>query len=190
MAFVCPACGREFEMETEFCPACGAPMNEDAFRIQKKNEKANAVLQSMKWYKFLIYFSIPLSIVLLVINLLGTVPMYVNFDPALYNKPDKVELIRLSILIDIAALVIQLPFLLTAEIFLIKKRWGGVVSLWFIHGATLLHSVAGAVILAMGHAAGAEVISMLFPAVGIAVRLALETSYFMKRRELFSPEQK
>lgn len=189
MAFVCPACGREFEMETEFCPACGAPMNEDTFRIQKKNEKANAVLQPMKWYKFLIYFSIPLSIVLLVINLSGTVNMLKNFDPALY-KPEMLSLVQMTLYIDLGCQSLLLPAILLTEIWLAKKQWKGVQGLWFVYVVQILYGIAGAVILAQMDLDAMTVASTLLPGVGMAVRMMLEMKYFGKRRDMFSPERK
>ena len=186
MAFVCPACQREFEMETEFCPACGAPMNEDAFRIHKKHEKANAVLQPMKWYKFLIYFSIPLSLVLLVINLSGTVNMLKNFDPALY-KPEMLSLVQMTLYIDLGCQSLLLPAMLLTEIWLAKKQWKGVQGLWFIYGLQILYAIAGTAVLAQMDLDVMTVVSTLLPGVGMAVRMALEMKYFGKRRDIFSP---
>ena len=121
MAYQCPECGQEFEMQTEFCPACGKPMNPEAHRIARKNEAENSRLLPLKWYKFLIWFSIPLSILLLFIALYDTVSMLSSFDAALY-KPELLQLVRISLYMDLIVQTVLLPMMGYCEYALLVMR--------------------------------------------------------------------
>lgn len=182
MAYQCPACGQEFEMQTEFCPACGGPMNPEAHRIAQKNAQTNAQLLPMRWYKFLIWISIPLSILLLFYSLYGTVSMLSAFDAALY-KPEMLHLVRISLYMDLAVQTVLVPMMGYCEYALIKKKWLGVKLLLFIYGFQAVYALAGAALLLM---AGADVSSVVFSLVQMIVMLLLNRVYFTKRKSMFS----
>lgn len=181
MAYQCPACGQEFEMQTEFCPACGSPMNPEAHRIAQKNTEINARLLPMKWYKFLIWVSIPLSILLLFKTLSDTIAMLSSFDAALY-RPDMLHLVRISLYMDLIVQTALVPMMGYCEYALIKKKWLGVKLLLFIYAFQAVYAVAGAALLLM---AGANISSVVISLVQMIVRLLLERVYFTKRRSMF-----
>jgi len=181
MAYQCPACGQEFEMQTEFCPACGGPMNPEAHRIAQKNAETNARLLPMKWFKFLIWVSIPLSILLLLYSLYGTIAMLSSFDASLY-KPDLLHLVRISLYMDLAVQIVLVPAMGYCEYALVKKKWLGVKALLFIYGFQAVYAVAGMVLLFM---AGGDVSGTVLSLVQMIVMLLLNRVYFNKRKSMF-----
>ena len=181
MAYQCPECGQEFEMQTEYCPACGKPMNPEAYRIAKKNEAINSRLLPLKWYKFLIWFSIPLSIVLMCVTLYQAVSALMNFDPALY-KPEYLHLVRFSMYLELGAQVVLFPLMIYGECALVKKKWKGVLALLWIYGLQAVYALAGMVILLM---AAADVTTTAISVGQMIFMFFVNRVYFNKRRSMF-----
>lgn len=178
----CPNCHREFVMETEFCPACGAPMNPDAYRIQKEHEAANSLVWPMKWYKFLIWVSLPLSLIALCYNVYQTAQILNSFDAAQY-KPELVGLVRFSLYLDLGVSLFLLPLVIIGEVQLVRKRWRGVRVLLFIYLFQAVYALVYVVLLAQ---IPTDVTQMVITLVEMLAMFFINRYYFRKRRSQFS----
>ena len=191
MPSVCPKCHYESPMETDYCPACGAPMNEHVLEGQKKRmiraaaprqELTDASLLTMKWYKFLIYASLPLSVILSLVNIVNGYQQVTTLDLALI-KPEYVSLVPVVLYMDLAVAVLLMPVLIYAEIGLIRKQWKGVKALLFLYG---FQAVYGALALGLLFYMGAVTLETVLSLVEAAALFFLNRVYFRKRRALFS----
>ena len=179
----CPNCHREFAMETEFCPACGAPMNPDAYRIQKEHEAANSIVLPMKWYKFLIWVSLPLSLLLMGYNLYLSFQMLSGFDAAQF-QPELVGLVRFSLYLDLGTQLFLLPMFLLTETLLIRMRWAGVRTLLFIYLFQTVYALVNVALLAQ---IPADVTQSVIAMGEMLAMFFLNRLYFKKRRPRFAP---
>lgn len=177
----CPKCHREFEMETEFCPACGAPMNPEAFRISEKRKEENGILLPVKWYKFLIWFSLPLSLIIACVNLFNIHQLISRLDMAQYAVEAGQEMVY-GLYLELIVQALLIPLILTAEIFLVKKKWRGVQILLSSYALNMLYAVS-VIILFLRLS-----MSIMEPAFALAQALLmfiLNRVYFRKRKAMF-----
>lgn len=125
MPSICPQCKWESQLESDFCPACGAPMNPDAYRIQKERLQKNQVLLPMKWHKFLTHLSLPLGILVGLYNLYTAITFITGFDAAAF-RPEALDAVRWLMYGDLVSAIVLLPGLTAAEWGLMKMRRLGV----------------------------------------------------------------
>ena len=191
MPSVCPKCNHTFELETAFCPACSAPMNPDAHRIQQERMKKTQALLPMRWHKFLIWFSLPAGLIMNLYQASLILTVLKQFDPAIY-APETLMIRKAMLYLDVFSIILLLPLFALAEWGLIKKRKWGIKSLLGLYLYQALYAIAKAVLFlqlnpdlaVMGNQStlfqhfitGAELLLMFF----------LVRTYYRKRNELFS----
>ncbi len=174
----CRKCGKEMNDSDMFCPACGTPVIEGDGGIFPPTEE-NAL--PMKWYKFLIYFSLFAGAILSVISAF-------NGIASIKNYPDVYELYPFLAELEIgyavcnvlyAALAIYTRFALAGY----KKI--GPFCLYVCYGfsalAALLYSVVG-YLLTEGIYNNTTVI---FSTLTSIITIAANYIYFTKRKHLF-----
>ena len=142
MPKVCPKCHYESPMDADFCPACGAPMNEHVLDGQEKRllreaapltNVSAAELLPMKWYKFLIYVSLPLSVILAVVSAVSGYQQIQSLDTlgGLGLAPEYAVLLPAVLYVDLAVGILLAPLLIYTEILLVRRQWRGVQLLLF-----------------------------------------------------------
>ncbi|MBQ4074885.1 MAG: zinc ribbon domain-containing protein [Clostridia bacterium] len=190
MPGICPSCQRQATIESEFCPACGAPMNPDAYRIREERKQRTQILLPLKWHKFLTWVSLPLGGLSGLISLYTAVTTLLGFDPALY-RPDAVQAVQIMMYLDVISMAVLIPSFILAEIHLLKMRWRGVKAVLFIY---LFQAVYAAAALALYFRMGADMtnfdhltlVTQLFTSmIGMIVMFFLVRFYYKKRRGLF-----
>lgn len=190
MPGICPSCNRQATIESEFCPACGAPMNPDAYRIQEERKQRNALLLPMKWHKFVIWVSLPLGGLTCLYNLYLAIMALIGFQPEIY-RPDALPIVRIMMLLDLAMTLLLIPCFILAEIGLIRKKWAGVKRLLFIYLSQAVYAFL-CLILAMMASKGADpmtyfsmMIQLSSPLAGMLILFFLVRCYYRKRKCLF-----
>lgn len=184
MARVCPHCHYESPVDSDFCPACGAPMDEAAAQRRAVNEYINAAALPMKWHKFQIYFSLPLSMLMAVYGLFTVWPEMSAADFSRVS-PDIVSYVRLALYLALAVQLALLPVLIYTEINLIRLRWRGVRALLCLYAAQVIFAAAEAYLMRrIGEAVPMDVV---LSAAEEAALFFLCRAYYRKRRALFSP---
>lgn len=186
MGQICPRCQYESSIVSDYCPSCGAPMNEHVYSGQLKRARmaeSNAALLPLKWHKFLMYFSLPVSILMGLIALIGThIPAVRDFDPALYKEGYQ-ELMLFSYQLSLWVQVLLLPGLIAAEIGLVKKKWFGVYALGFVYLVQFFYAGANLYILARANITD---VTTIVSAIEMLLLFILTQVYYRKRRGLFS----
>ena len=182
MSRICPSCHRESPVESDFCPACGAPMNEHALRGQKKAAVRALDDPPMKWHKFLTWISLPLSIVMAVVGLVSAWQTLSSFDPSLF-VPEYLPAVRLTMYLDLAVNALMLPLLGIAEYGLLTMRRIGVRALLALYGIQVVYA---AVLLALLVRVKGDPLQAAVSIVSSGVILALTAVYYKKRQRLFS----
>lgn len=186
MGQICPHCQYESNVVSDFCPSCGSPMNEHVYAGQQKRAQqaeTNAILLPMRWHKFLICFSLPVSIIVGLISIFTQLlPGVTNFDPSLYKEGFQ-EVMRFSFQLSLAAQLLLLPGLITAEIGLLKKKWFGVNALGYVYILQFLYAAVNIYILLQVNVTAFETI---LSAVEMLLLFILTRIYYKKRRKIFS----
>ncbi len=166
-----------------YCPACGAPMTEESVK-REENLAANymnAALMGMKWYKFLTFFSLPLSLVINAVTLLNSIKLLQGFDPGQY-KPEYVEPLLLSLRVGLVMVIIMMLLIGVAEWGLVKRKKLGVRALIGMYGVQLVNGVFNAVLLGRMGLLDFSTVTGIATAV---MMLCLNIVYFRKRKALF-----
>ena len=180
MPRVCPRCQRESPVETEFCPACGAPMDEHVFHGQQS--RAGSLGMPMKWHKFLTWVSLPLGTLMMLHTLITTISNLARFDAKLYVEA-LVPLVRFSLYTDLAVCAVLLPCFVWTELALLRMQWRGVRGLLLLYG---LQAVYGLVQIYLFIRVGANTLIPILSLIETALLLLLSRVYYKKRRGLFS----
>lgn len=196
---VCPQCKRENPLVTSYCPACGAPMTEEGVQRQQiaRQNAQNVGLMGMKWYKFLMYFSLPVSILMNAFGLYDSIRSLQDFNPADYYE-SLAQLVRVELIGAVLLGTLVIVLAAVAEWGLVKRRWAGVQALL---GSYLLNGLFALVMAVLVYTAdvpsggyeaivvtslGTQYISNLAAA---AVMFFLNRTYFTKRKALFLPDE-
>lgn len=194
---VCPSCQRENPIPSTHCPACGAPMTEEVQQAAERERinRQNVGLMGMKWYKFLMYFNLPVSLVINGYGLYESIANWKGLDLSKYydnlQQPVYVETAA-SMVLGAAVLVL----LAVALWGLIKKKWIGVKALL---GSYLVNALFGllmiVVMLRVQPEPGMETMlksqfisQYATSVIGMAVMFGLNRVYFNKRKALFQTE--
>lgn len=157
-------------------------MNPDAYRIQKEHEAANSIVLTMKWYKFLIWVSLPLSLLMLVYNLYQSFQMLGGFDGSQY-QPGLVGLVQFSLYLNVGSQLFLLPVFILTEINLVKMRWTGVRTLLFIYLFQAVYALVNVILLAK---IPADITQTVIAMVEMLMMFFLNRIYFNKRRPRFA----
>lgn len=190
MPGICPSCHRQATIESEFCPACGAPMNPDAHRIQEERKQRTQILLPMKWHKFLTWVSLPLGGLNSLIGLYTAITTLLGFDPALY-RPEALQAVQIMMYLDVISTALLIPAFILAEINLLKMRWRGVQSVLFIYLFQAVYAIASLFLfLQMGaNPQNPEhftlITQLIASLIGMIVMFFLVRFYYRKRRNLF-----
>ena len=182
MPRVCPVCHRESPVESDYCPACGAPMDEHVVSGQKKAAARAMDDPPMKWHKFLTLFSLPLSFVVGVISLINGWQDLQGFDPTLYI-PEYVGLVKTTMQISLVTQAAVLPLILAAEVFLVRMKWTGVRLLLALYAVQLAVSI---VLFFLTLRSPADPVQTVSAVISGAVILILSWIYYKKRRKIFA----
>ena len=191
MPGICPSCNRQSTVESEFCPACGAPMNPDAQRIKEERINNTQILLPMKWHKFLTRISLPLGFLMNLYNLYLSVTAITAFRPEAYPA-DILVYTECLLWLPLIMAVLLIPAFILAEINLLKMRWRGVRAVLFIYLSQAVYSLlTGALMLMLaGSLQSWEMIGIIselsVPAGGMVLMFFLVRLYYNKRRQLFS----
>ena len=181
MPRVCPKCGRESPVESDFCPACGAPMDEHVLQGREKAAARAMADPPMKWHKFLTFFSLPASAVMALVNLIQAWKSLAGFDETLF-VPEYISTVRFSMVLDVAVDALMLALGVATEYFLLKKRRMGV---WLLMGMYVVETAYSAVMAALLVRVSADPVQAIGTAVAGIVMMALTWVYYRKRRHLF-----
>lgn len=187
----CPQCQNEIPETGEavqLCPFCGSSVN--TFYAVQPDPALVRPEYPMKWYKFLIYFSLFASAVLNALSgitqMLGTVYGDAQTIAAVYKtfpalRP--VDIVYGILLIAVAV------FAIYTRQQLAHYRSNGPTCLYALYGATMALSVIYLVIVSIvikDATFTATVVSQSMPGlISSAVVLALNIVYFRKRKALF-----
>lgn len=186
MARECPSCHRISPVDAPYCPACGAPMTEEAVQA-RENARVNshiAALLPMKWHWFLIIVSLPLGLIMGCVNLYDTVKMFVQFDAALF-KPEMLGLVKVSMGLNALMSVVLLPMLAVTLLSLVRMKKRGPKMLLWVY---LLQAVYGAVNFFLLMVAGTDTMTLVnavFSTLEMALMCLLNNIYYQKRMQLF-----
>ena len=181
---VCPQCGRESPVESDFCPACGAPMDAHVLAGQEKAASRAQDHPPMKWHRFLTWVSIPLGLIMTVVSLVTAVQDLSGFDASLY-KPEFVSLVRFSLYLDVCMSIVTLPLLAGAEYGLLKQKWLGVRLILLLYTIQFVYAL---LMLILFLRLNVDLLEVVASAVSSGLMLALTLMYYRKRRKLFSPD--
>lgn len=190
MPGICPSCGRQATIESEFCPACGAPMNPDAYRIQEERKQRNAILLPMKWYKFLTRFSLPAGGLLSLYYLYQAIRSFIDFQAELY-RPEVLPLLRLLMALELILPALLVPCFILAEIRLLKMRWRGVGFLLFIFLSQAVSCFLSLILMLMilkGNVTPENIPVIIQAIIATAEMLIMffaNRTYFRKRKAMF-----
>lgn len=194
---VCPSCKRENPIPSTHCPACGAPMTAEGQQAAERERinRRNVGLMGMKWYKFLVYFNLPVSLLINGYGLYESIDNWNSLDLSQYyenlQRPVYVETLASMVL---GGLVLVL--LAVALWGLLKRKWIGVRALL---GSYLVNALFGllmiVVVMQVQPEPGMETmlktqfISQYATSMaGMAVMFVLNRVYFNKRKPLFQTE--
>ncbi len=182
MPRVCPVCHRESPVESDFCPACGAPMDEHVASGQKKAAARALDNPPMKWHKFLTWFSLPLSLVVGIVSLISAWQDIQGFDPSLY-KPEYLTLVKTVMRISLISEIVSLPLILGAEMFLLRMQWTGVRLLLALY---VIQLVLAIVLLILGLRTPIDPVQTSAAVISSALMVVLNAVYYGKRRKMFA----
>ena len=179
MSRVCPKCHFESPVDSPFCPACGAAMDGEAQEKRLRNEYSNAAVLPMKWHKFLIYVSLPLSMVLSAVELLR------GFELDLGQASGEIAFwARAWATLSMVTLVLQLFLALFTEVNLVRLRWRGVTALLGLYGLEAVYALLTVYVL---FRAGASVpMDIYFSVLETVAMLFINRLYYRKRKPLFT----
>ena len=181
MARICPRCHREATVDSDYCPACGAPMNEHAYQGELKAQARLQAELPMRWHKFLTWVSLPLGMILILYSLVQTIRELSAFDPSLY-KPEFLQLVKISLYLSAGVnLCLAVIFPLT-EYWLLKMRWSGTRTVLFIYLFQALYSLMNAIMLLTIQANPTE---NLLIAAELLILFFCNRIYYRKRKNLF-----
>ena len=181
MPRVCPVCHRESTVESDFCPACGAPMDEHVLNGQAKAAARAQEQPPMKWHKFLTWFILPVSLIMAVVGLIGAWQDLQGFDATLF-KPEYVSMVRLTMQLSLIVEMALIPLSALAMFFMWGMKWTGVRLVLMMYAIQLIYALIGLGMLLRMGADPLEAAVSVFTAVCI---LALTWIYYRKRKKLF-----
>lgn len=188
----CKKCGKKISSDDKYCGSCGEPVNQDTSK-DSQLAKATSEGLGMKWFKFLIYFALILSVIVFLFEglLLLTGSYYDYIYGALYgNNYEWKEMIYNTYpLLNIADKIYSL-FLIAAAIFfvIIRTRLASfkkdapsqyITFLLILVVVNTIYSITTSFIL---ESADISLLANVFSLVG---RYLLEKAYFTKRNQLF-----
>lgn len=184
MARECPSCHRISQLETPYCPACGAPMTAESVQ-QEQNARVNhgiAALLPMKWHKFLTWVYLPWSIINNGINLYNQFVLIRDFDAAEFSS-DLMTLAKCTLGLNMALCLALVPILLLAEIGLLKMQKRGPKILLANFLLQSLYGVANIALLAM---ANVDFFLSLVATTEMVLMYILNRKYYRNRQDLFT----
>ncbi len=182
MSRVCPKCHRESPVDTDYCPACGAPMDEHVLSGQEKAARRVLDAPPMKWHKFLTWVSLPLSVVMAIVGLVQAWQTLAAFDESLYI-PEYVSLVRFSSQLSVFMEIVVLGLAAGAEWLLLKMKWRGVRLLLMLYAVNSIYTAVTAYML---YKVGLDLEEPIVMLGGSLLMLVLTRIYYNKRRTLFS----
>ena len=184
LARVCPHCHLEATVDSDYCPACGAPMDEHAYQGEIKAQARAQAELPMRWHKFLTWFSLPLGMILAVVGLVHAVRELSGFDPALF-KPEYLQLVKINLYVNVGVNLCRAVACPLAEFGLLKMRWRGVRAVLFLYLLQAAYLLLSAVLLLSIQAvAGND----LLAAAGSVALFFCNRTYYRKRKKLFVRE--
>ena len=182
MPRVCPVCHRESTVETDYCPACGAPMNEHVLDGQAKAAARALEQPPMKWHKFLIWFILPASLIMAVVGLVGAWQDLSGFDASLF-KPEFVSMVRLSMQLNLIVEILLIPLSALALFYLWKMKWTGVRLVLLMYALQFVYTL---ILFGMMLRIGAPPMETIVSMITAVLILILTWTYYQKRKKLFT----
>lgn len=182
MPRVCPVCHREATVESDFCPACGAPMNG---HVQDGRMKAAArALDNppMKWHKFLTWFILPFSLVMAAVGLVNAWQDVTGFDPSLYY-PEYVSLMRFFVRLNLAAEAVIIILAAAALYHMMKMKWNGVRLVLLMYGVQFVYAL---IVLYVSLRLHIDLLQAAASIISSVVIILLTWIYYKKRKKLFT----
>ena len=194
---VCPSCKRENPIPSTHCPACGAPMTAEGQQAAERERinRRNVGLMGMKWYKFLVYFNLPVSLLINGYGLYESIANWNSLDLSKYYE-NLQRSVYVETLASIVLGAVVLVLLAVALWGLIKRKWIGVRALL---GSYLVNALFGllmiVVVMQVQPEPGMEtMLKTQFASqyatsmAGMAAMFVLNRVYFNKRKPLFQTE--
>ena len=182
MPRVCPVCHRESPVESDYCPACGAPMNEHVLDGQAKAAARALAQPPMKWHKFLTWFILPLSLIMAVVGLIGAWQDLSRFDASLF-KPEFISMVRFSMQLSLIVEILLIPLSALALYHLWKMKWTGVRLVLVMYALQLLYAL---ILFGMMARVGADLMEPIVTIITAVCILALTWIYYKKRKNQFT----
>ena len=176
----CAYCGTKLEENCAFCPGCG------------KSAVQNPALPSMKWYKFLIHFSLCFSAVMNIVSGMQylTATAYLGYDMmpsavrahyAVYPGAQILDIVYGIVLLGLAVLAF------VARVRLICFAKNGPALVYALYAGALLSSAIYSCLsfTVVGQSFAGALPSMIGAAIGQGAVLVCNYIYFNKRKDLF-----
>ena len=197
---VCPHCHRENPVISAYCPACGGEMSPQGEPVVVSSPRPVILPKAqhgMKWYKFLTFFSLPLSLIAAVSNLFDTLSALREYDPALY-MPGLEHAVYVNLIATLCLTLPMLVLIVLSEWNLFRFRWTGVKCLLGNYVINCIYALAMAVVMLQAPAESgsqaARVASQytwqfFTSAAGMLLMFFLNRRYFNKRRGFFEPDK-
>ena len=198
---VCPHCHRENPVISAYCPACGGEMNLQQESAQPDSPRPVFIPQpqlTLKWHKFLIFFSLPMGFISNLISLFTEVmPMLKNYSPSDW-LPGLEQVMHTYLTSTAVMTVLLLVLALYTEWNLFRFQWRGVKSLLFTYGLNALYALFLMVLMfsspANSHPETAHIVREFLVQfggtfLGTILMFFLNRTYYRKRRGLFQPSE-
>ena len=194
----CTNCGKELPDNVAFCTNCGLKLK-NTYHSQSEvhapwTQQYNPVPPaqpelSMKWYKFLIYFSLiagaVLNFVYGILNLTGGNYLIYGVEPeTMYSAFEGLQTLDIGFGIVYLALI---PFALIVRSSLAKYKKDAPGMLYIYHGACMLISLSYNMfsVIITGGSVSEIIAQALGTVAGVVLFIALNIIYFNKRKHLF-----
>ncbi len=198
---VCPHCHRENPVISAYCPACGGEMNLQQEPVHVDASRpvfTPAPLLTLKWHKFLIFFSLPLGFISNLINLITEVlPMLKSYSPSDW-LPGLEQVMHVHLIATAVMTVLLLGLTLYTEWNLFRFQWRGVKSLLFTYAFNALYFLFLVVLMLSAPVKDQPLTAQLLrefvvqfgsTCLGSILMFFLNRTYYRKRRGLFEPSE-
>ncbi len=175
----CGKCGCETPSGMEYCPACQLQID-----AQTRQPESQVVNMPMKWYSFLVYFSLFLSMIINIISGIGTMTgnQYLGYTAEVYGTFPAMKYLDIamgiySIAFGLLALVVR------THLVRFSKKAISLVTLFYSLPiiSSILYAAASSFVLGQN----CFTASIIAPIIGQIIMLVCNIIYFKKRSHLF-----
>ena len=171
----CKKCGKPIGAEDKFCPHCGTPVTDDI-----PNDIFPPYTPPMKWYKFLIYFSLFAGAIA---SAIGVVSSLVLILTELGTYLANIPLLAVEIAYAACNLIFACFALYTRNA-LVKYKKNAPLCLYVCYGISGLSEVVyGAYTYIEG---SFDLLSVIVGVITIVAMIAANYIYFTKRKDMFN----